>query len=122
MVPHLRDLGFVNLDGIDDLGELARFPNLATVSIRRCAVDDISPLEAVESLRTLEISTPVMPDYLDQIRLRVPQVSTLTILSNPDDQRDIDLSALGDRRMTVRVYRGRHRIVGAGKGIKVERI
>ena len=58
-------------------------------------------------------------DHLEQIS-RMPQLTTLHILSSPDDPRDINVSALGDANLTVRAYRDRHRIVGAGKGIKVK--
>jgi hypothetical protein len=48
------------------------------------------------------------------------QLTTLVILSSPDGPRDIDLSELGDAKLIVRAYPNRHRIVGAGKGIKIE--
>jgi hypothetical protein len=118
--PHLTSLGFYQVR-LDDLAELARFPALRTLSLRLCGALDLSRLDAVKSLTALQISTTAHAEYLDQIR-GLSGVQVVEILSSRDDIQDIDLSALGDRRMTVRVYANRHRVVGAGKGIKVERI
>ena len=63
--------------------------------------------------------TPINPDRLAQIA-RMPQLTTLEIVSSRNDRGDIDLSGLGDMKLTVRAYADRHRIVGAGRGIKVK--
>lgn len=119
--PHLTSLGFYQVDGLGDLAELAHFPALRRLSLRLCGALDLSRLDAVTSLTTLQISTTAHAEYLEQIRA-LSGVQVLEILSSRDDTRDIDLSPLSDRRMTVRVYANRHRVVGAGKRIKVERI
>jgi hypothetical protein len=117
--PRLRGLGFLYVRPLENPDQFAHFAALDTLSIRHCAIEDLAPLTAARSLRTLEIVTPVDPGHLAQIS-RLAQLTTLVILSSPDGPRDIDLSELGDAKLIVRAYPNRHRIVGAGKGIKIE--
>ncbi|MEV4050314.1 NACHT domain-containing protein [Amycolatopsis sp. NPDC049688] len=117
--PRLDELGFLFVQPLDELGEIARFSALNTLSIRYCQVEDLSPLATVETLRTLQIVAPVDPVQLAHIA-RLTQLTTLEILSDSDDRRIIDLSGLGNAELTVRAYPERHRIVGAGPRIKVK--
>lgn len=112
-------MGFLYIRPLEELDQFARFAALEKLSIRHCHVEDLTPLATVTSLRTIQIVTPVNQDHLAQIN-RLTQLTTLDILSSPDDPRDIDLSGLGDVKLTVRAYPDRHRIVGAGKRIKVK--
>ncbi|MFF1607726.1 NACHT domain-containing protein [Amycolatopsis sp. NPDC058278] len=112
-------LGFLYVRPLGELDEIARFPALDKLSIRYCEVEDFTPLATIGGLRTLQIATPIDPGQLAQIA-RIAQLTTLEILSNPEDGRDIDLSVLGDAQLTVRTYAARHRIIGAGPGIKVK--
>ncbi|MFI9387231.1 NACHT domain-containing protein [Kutzneria sp. NPDC052558] len=116
--PGVARLGFLLVRPLDGLDQLEHFPALEKLSIRNCGVDDLAPLATVESLRVLQIVTPVNPDHLAQIS-RLTQLSTMDILSSVDAPRDIDLSGLGDVELTVRTYPNRHRIVGAGRRIKI---
>jgi hypothetical protein len=118
-VPGLSDLGFLDVRPLEDLDHLARFTALKKLSIRHCQVESLAELATARSLRTLEIVTPVNSDHLAQIS-RLSQLTTLQILSNSSAPRDIDLSGLGDVKLTVRAYSNRHRIVSAGKRIKVK--
>ncbi len=118
-VPGINSLGFLQVRPLEGLGELARFAALDRLSIRHCQVSDLTPLTTVESLRTLRMVTPVDSDQLTQIA-GMTQLTTLDILSKPMERGDIDLSGLGDARLTVRAYPDRHRILGAGPGIKVK--
>ncbi|MBE8524769.1 NACHT domain-containing protein [Amycolatopsis sp. H6(2020)] len=117
--PGIAGLGLLYVRPIDEVGEIARFSALEFLSIRHCQVEDFTPLATAGGLRTLQIATPVDPGQLAQIA-RMPQLTTLEILSNVEDRRDIDLSGLGDAKLTVRAYPDRHRIVGAGPKIKVK--
>lgn len=117
-VPGLRHLGFIGIQPLAELDQLANFALLESLSIRDCHIAELTQLTNVRSLRILRIGTPFDSDYLAQIS-QLPQLTTLDILSNPDAPRDIDLSTLGDARLTVRTYRNRHRFVGVGKRIKV---
>ncbi|MDS0134406.1 MULTISPECIES: NACHT domain-containing protein [unclassified Amycolatopsis] len=117
--PGIAGLGLLYVRPIDEVGEIARFSALEFLSIRYCQVEDFTPLAAVGGLHTLQIATPVDPGQLAQIA-RMSQLSTLEILSNFEDRRDIDLSGLGDVKLTVRAYADRHRIVGAGPRIKLK--
>jgi hypothetical protein len=119
-VPQLRDIGFLGCNRLD-LAELTHFSNLNRLSIRLCDVDDLTPLTEVRSLRTLQIAIPIRPGYLGQIR-RLPQLTDLEILSSSDSPRDIDLAELGDVRLTVHTYANRHRILRAGKGVRLASI
>jgi hypothetical protein len=118
-VPALHDLGFLDVRPLEDLDQVARFPNLSTLSIRSCDVADFTALTGVTTLHTLEVSHPVSRDHLTQIG-QLTQLLALQILSDLDSPRDIDVSGLGDIPLTVRAYRDRHRFVGKGKRIKVE--
>jgi len=117
--PGIAHLGFLYVRPIDEVGEIARFAALEFLSIRYCEVEDLTPLATVGGLRTLQIVTPVDSGRLAQIA-RMPQLTTLEILSNVEDRRNIDLSGLGDAQLTVRAHADRHRIVGAGPRIKVK--
>ncbi|MGW3994985.1 NACHT domain-containing protein [Amycolatopsis sp. NPDC004772] len=117
--PGIAGLGLLYVRPIDEVGEIARFSALEFLSIRYCQVEDFTPLAAVGGLHTLQIATPVDPGQLAQIA-QMPQLTTLEILSNFEDRRDIDLSGLGDAKLTVRAYADRHRIVGAGPRIQVK--
>ncbi|HET6709177.1 NACHT domain-containing protein [Amycolatopsis sp.] len=118
-VPRIEKLGFLYVRPLGELHELSRFSALDGLSIRHCQVEDLTPLATVGSLRTLQIVTPVDQAHLAQVA-RLPQVTTLEILSDSEDRRDIDLSGLGDAKLTVRAYPDRHRFVGAGPRIKVK--
>ncbi|WP_103338825.1 NACHT domain-containing protein [Amycolatopsis sp. CA-126428] len=117
--PGIDKLGFLDVRPLGELGELSRFPALERLSLRRCQVEDLTPLSTVRGLRTLEVLTPVDPNWWAQIA-RMNQLTTLDIMSIRGDRGDIDLSELGDAKLTVRTYADRHRIVGAGPGIKVK--
>ncbi len=117
--PGIDDLGFLYVRPLEELDQIIRFPALDRLSFRQCQVEDFTPLASVAHLRTLQISTPVAPGWLAQIA-RLTRLTTLEILSDPEDRGDLDLSALGDAELTVRTYANRHRILGAGPGIKVK--
>ncbi|GAB2979270.1 NACHT N-terminal Helical domain 1-containing protein [Saccharothrix stipae] len=118
--PHLVELKLRNVLDVDDLGELTRFPALQCLSLHNCTVTDLSPIAAMESFTTLRTTMPVPPGWLEQIRT-LPRVSVLQILTG-GQQQEIDLSELGDRRITVYVDEDCHRVLGAGKGVKVRRV
>lgn len=120
-IPRIKELGFLEVSPLEDLDQLEYLVDLEKLSIRHCTVEDFTPLAAVTSLRNLQIVTPVNPDHLAQIS-RLTQLTTLEILSDLNGPRDIDLSGLGDVRLTVRIYPDRHRIVGAGKRIKIKHL
>lgn len=116
-VPALHRLGFLQVQPLDELDQLARFPELSTLSVRYCDVADFTALTTVASLRTIE-SSYLGDDHLAQIG-QLAQLTTLVLVTSDNDPRDIDLSPLGDAKLTVRTYRDRHRFVGKGKNIKV---
>ncbi|ADJ45889.1 large ATP-binding protein [Amycolatopsis mediterranei S699] len=120
VAPALDWVGFLDVRPLGELGELSRFPALERLSIRRCQVEDLTPLSTVRGLRTLELLAPVNPSWWAQIA-RMNQLATLEIISSPGGRGDIDLSGLGDARLTVRAYPDRRRIVNAGPGIEVRR-
>ncbi|GAA3398229.1 NACHT domain-containing protein [Cryptosporangium minutisporangium] len=122
LAPGLTQLGFLQVSMSSELPELARFGQLDSLSIRSCDVSDLSPLSSVPSLTKLEIA-PSDGDLSFLAGLRsVDRLAELTILSDKDDTWTVDLSLLGDRPLIVRLYRDRHRIIGAGRGIRVKRI
>ncbi|WP_410598364.1 NACHT domain-containing protein [Amycolatopsis sp. lyj-90] len=118
-IPGVRELGFLYVRPLEDLDQFAHFAALEKLSIRHCHVESLTPLATARSLRRLEMVTPVNSEHLAQIS-RLTRLTTLVILSGLDGPRDIDLSGLGDVKLTVRAYPNRHRIVGAGRGIKVK--
>lgn len=117
--PGIHRLGLLYASPLKDIDQIVRFPVLGKLSFRQCQIEDLAPLATVESLRTLEITTPIDLGWLPQIG-RMSQLTTLDILSNPDDREDVDLSGLGDAKLTVRARANGLRIVGAGPGIKVK--
>lgn len=118
-LPHLTELGLLYVNTTDELRELARLAHLHTLSIRNCHIRDLTPLASIKSLTCLQIAGPLVPTYLEQIK-HLKQLTAIEILINPNDTKDIDLSALGNRHLTIRTYRHRHRIIGVGKGIKIK--
>ncbi|SHN39165.1 NACHT domain-containing protein [Cryptosporangium aurantiacum] len=120
LAPALNSLGFLCLSIASELPELARFKELDSLSIRSCDVSDYSPLSKVPSLTRLEVA-PTGGDLSFLAGLRsLDRLAELTILSSPDDAWKVDLSPLGNRPLTVRLYRDLHRVVGVGKGVRVK--
>ena len=119
LVPGLTNLGFLEMDLTDQIGEITRFAQLKRLSLRHCKVVDLAPLADISSLTHLQIAGPDVPVYLSQIK-RLPQLRDLDILSGEDDIPVLDLSPLGDLQLNVHVYRHRHRIIGTSKRVKIK--
>lgn len=118
VTPGVAELGFLRVDPFPELSNIAHFSKVTRLSIRGCDVTDFAPLKALRKLRTLEVTTPVSAVNLTQIA-QLSQLTALEIVSNPENEQNIDLSALGDAQLIVHTSAKRHRIVGVGKGIKL---
>lgn len=119
LAPTLAELGFLEMDLTDHIGEITQLAHLKRLSLRFCEVVDLTPLADMTSLTHLQIAGPGIPDYLRQIK-KLPQIRDLDILGGEDNLPVLDLSPLGSRQLNVHIYRHRHRIIGANKRVKVK--
>ncbi|MGV9366039.1 NACHT domain-containing protein [Amycolatopsis sp. NPDC003731] len=118
--PKVAELGFVRVHPFPELGDLAHFSEVTKLAFRGSDVVDFTPLRDVTNLRTLQISASASAANLAQIA-QLPQLTALEIMIYPEYESSLNLSALGDAQLIVRTYaERRYRIVGAGKGIKLE--